>query len=293
MMDGSKRWSWLAVVVLLALLGSAPMARPAQALTQQQSFPTGTVVGLQGTPHLWIAGDDGTLHWAGDTRALAARTVFWNTRVDLPIDRLRTYRTGDPYLSTGLLKIGEPIYLPKWEVGQATPTLFHIQSIPDVEIFGINADNYGRFVLDRDAWQARYGFNPDTLPRGELPPAVGPGPGPTATPAPGPTATPTARLDARLDSREQIGDGEFRYRFVLDSTVPRARLFARVDAEQWICSPDCTDTRRIQEERREIGQANDQGRLEWEHTHLAFKGSSFYFSDEFGNQVTVGVGDDL
>ena len=44
------------------------LAVPVQA---QGVFSHGTVIALQGTPHLWIAGDQGVLHWAGDTRALA------------------------------------------------------------------------------------------------------------------------------------------------------------------------------------------------------------------------------
>ena len=50
---------------------------------------------------------------------------------------------GDPWLSSGLPKIGEPIYLSKWEDSDPAPTLLHIQSIADVELFvdGIRVNN--------------------------------------------------------------------------------------------------------------------------------------------------------
>ena len=41
-----------------------------------------------------------------------------------------------------------------------------------VELFGINATNYGQFVLERPAWEQRYGFDASTLPRAELQPAA-------------------------------------------------------------------------------------------------------------------------
>ena len=75
---------------------------------------------------------------------------------------------GDPWLSAGLLKDGDPIYLVKWEHDWERPKLLHIQSIRDVEIFGINAENYGRFVLDKPTWEARYGLSADSLVREPL-----------------------------------------------------------------------------------------------------------------------------
>jgi hypothetical protein len=132
----------------------------------------GTVVALRGTPHLWIAGADGALHWAGDTRALAGQPVDWGSRVEVDATALRAARLGDPFLSAGLVRRGGPIYLAKWEQGQAQPTLLHVQSIGDLALFGITGDNYGRFVLEEPAWNQRYGFTAATLPTGELQPAV-------------------------------------------------------------------------------------------------------------------------
>lgn len=94
------------VAVLLVLLLTA---------AAQDSPAPGAVVGLAGTPHLWIADDRGVLHWSGDTRALAGRFVNWNDRREVSLTELVAYPIGDPWLSAGLLKKGDPIYLVKWE----------------------------------------------------------------------------------------------------------------------------------------------------------------------------------
>jgi hypothetical protein len=135
----------------------------------------GAVVTLRGTPHLWIADEQGTLHWAGDTRALAGRAVDWGTKRDVGATELRALRRGDPWLSAGLVKIGDPIYFVKWETGEARPTLLHIRGIADLELFGIDATNYGAFVLEPAAWEQRYGMGVAGLPRGELAAALAPG----------------------------------------------------------------------------------------------------------------------
>jgi hypothetical protein len=108
----------------------------------------------------------------GDTRALAAQPVDWGSRVEVDAPALRAARLGDPYLSAGLVRRGGPIYLAKWEQGQAQPTLLHVQAIGDLALFGITGDNYGRFVLEEPAWNQRYGFTAATLPTGELQPAA-------------------------------------------------------------------------------------------------------------------------
>ena len=90
---------------------------------------------------------------------------------------------GDPWLSAGLLKDGDPIYLVKWETEWPLPQLLHIQSIKDVELFGIDGSNYGNFVIDRPAWEARYGIDAAGLQRGVLASAV-PATTPTPTPVP-------------------------------------------------------------------------------------------------------------
>jgi hypothetical protein len=135
---------------------------------QQGSFPSGAVVALQGTPHLWIADESGMLHWGGDTRALQGRRVDWSTRVEVSLDTLKTLRRGDPYLSAGLLKDGEPIYLVKWETSETVPRLLHVQCIADVELFGINERNYATLVIDRPDWERQFGIQASTLQKAEL-----------------------------------------------------------------------------------------------------------------------------
>jgi hypothetical protein len=176
----------LLLLCSLTLLDSGQVwsARPVADTT----FPPGAVINLEGTPHLWIADQNGVLHWGGDTRALQGQTIDWNTRIAVSLDTLMTVPLGDPWLSAGLLKDGTPIYLVKWETTDAVPHLLHIQCIHDVEIFGINEKNYGKFVLDRDQWEAQYKIPVSTLQRGELPSAGCPDNGPTVTPTP--TQTP-------------------------------------------------------------------------------------------------------
>lgn len=75
--------------------------------------------------------------------------------------------------------------------------LLHIQSIKDVEFFGINSSNYGKFVLDTATWEARYGLSVATLERAELAAVVTPG-------ADGTRVVPTvAPEDATLTRRQR------------------------------------------------------------------------------------------
>src|SRR5437016_227566 len=144
------------LIFLLSATNLAPLDQTVAAAPSAESvFTVGAVVGLQGTPHLWIADEVGVLHWGGDTRALRNRFVDWSARVDVSLDTLKTLTRGDPYLTAGLLKDGEPIYLVKWETEESVPRLFHIQCIADVELFGIKTENYLNFVIDRPNWEAR------------------------------------------------------------------------------------------------------------------------------------------
>lgn len=135
----------------------------------------GTPIFLRNTPHVYVVGDDSMLHWAGDTRALEGRTVLWDKRRTWDystVVRQKRLPLSDPWLSAGLLKDGDPIYLVKWEHNWEYPKLLHIPSIHDVEVFGITAANYGRMVLDVPTWEARYGIPVNTLERDTLPPAT-------------------------------------------------------------------------------------------------------------------------
>jgi hypothetical protein len=130
------------------------------------------VLQLRGTSHLWFVDEFGVLHWGGDTRAIAGREINWNSTRELSLSELLARPIGDPWLSAGLVKIGDPIYLVKWEANQATPILLHIQSIADVQIFGINSTNYGSFVYDAAEWEQRFGFSLASLVRATLPRAT-------------------------------------------------------------------------------------------------------------------------
>ena len=188
------------LLVALAVMASVFVA-VGPAAQAQGPFAHGAVVALQGTPHLWLADAQGVLHWGGDTRALAGRHVNWSDRTEVSLAHLRTLPVGDPWLSAGLLKYGDPIYLVKWETDWARPRLFHIQSIADVELFGINGSNYGAFVLDRATWEARYGMSAADLERAVLPAAV------PAEPPPAPTPTLPDHPDAALVRDTAIARG--------------------------------------------------------------------------------------
>jgi hypothetical protein len=158
----------IVIVALVAgLLPSAVAAAPAAQLA------AGAVVALRGTPHIWIVGSDGLLHWGGDTRALDGKSINWNAKTEVALEQLRGMRIGDPWLSAGLLKSGDPIYLVKWESDWNAPQLLHIQSITDVELFGISGANYGQMVIDQSTWEARYRFSAGALTRGVLASASG------------------------------------------------------------------------------------------------------------------------
>ena len=146
-----------------AAFGPVPRAR---GLTLGGPFATGAVVALQDAPDLWVAGDDGKLHWAGDTRSLSNKRVDWSNRTEITFDQLYAFYDGgligDPWLSAGLVKIGNPIFFVKWEADQQ-PELFYISSIDSLRYMGVGPDNYGQLVLDRAAWEARYGLDTSTL----------------------------------------------------------------------------------------------------------------------------------
>ncbi|MBM2811986.1 MAG: hypothetical protein HW416_2745, partial [Chloroflexi bacterium] len=154
-----------AVLSMLLITGSLLSSKSASA---QCSFAPGTPIQLVGTPHLFIVDDQGVLHWGGDTRSLAGRVINWADQCAVNLSQLTAAPRGDPWLSSGLPKIGDPIYLSKWEDTEAAPTLLHIQSIADVELFGINTANYGNFILERGPWEQRFGFSVASLRLGPL-----------------------------------------------------------------------------------------------------------------------------
>ncbi len=168
---------WPRRTLLAGGISVLALSRSAKA---QSALKHGTVVQLDTTPHIWVADWQGVLHWAGDTRALQGRHVDWSRHRHVWLHTLEGnylqrgygYQVGDPWLSLGLLKDGDPIYLPKWETNWAVPKLYHILNIRDVELFGINETNYGKFVIDRTEWERRHGFDVNILERHSLPSTV-------------------------------------------------------------------------------------------------------------------------
>ena len=99
---GATARRWVApVLLLLALIllalpeglsrSSSLAFSPAHPVAAQGacgSLPLGGVVRLAGTPHLFVCGADGRMHWGGDTRALAQQVeagapIVWGTLTDL------------------------------------------------------------------------------------------------------------------------------------------------------------------------------------------------------------------
>ena len=272
-MRSSRRY----VAALALLFAFAPFAAPALAgPTPQQLATAASVVALSGTPHLWIADEQGVLHWGGDTRALAGKSINWSDQQQVTLDQLRAFRIGDPWLSAGLLKLGDPIYLVKWETTDASPTLLHIQSIQDVELFGINGGNYGALVLDQIAWESRFRMSAAGLARGVLASAV-----PSAA-AQRATATAAPRLVARIVDVRHVNyaAGTIENEIEITGATPNRRLNVRLEATEWECSPLCTGYRAIKWGPRETpNMADSTGKLIFTDQHFTYKGYTYYFED--------------
>lgn len=287
-----KRLSMLMALVGLLLAGALAQAAP------NPQFAAGAVVGLAGTQHVWVADEAGVLHWAGDTRALAGRSVNWAARINLTLDQLRAMRIGDPWLSAGMLKMGDPIYLVKWESEQVTPILLHIQSIQDVELFGINGSNYSQFVMEEAAWQERFRLAPRGLPVAVLQSAVAAvaTPTPAATSTPAATATPTApSYGARIAVQQRLGPCS--WETVVEVTGLRAgqRMTVSSTHEVYNCGsggPDRRTSTATGFAARDAGVADANGVLRWRYEHSAFRSARYVFTDEAGYQVSVEQGSD-
>ena len=149
----------------------------------------------------------------------------WSNRHDVTLAELQDLPRGDPWLSAGLVKEGDPIYLMKWETTDAQPTLLHIQSIADVELFGINGSNYGRFVRGRQEWEQIYQLSLEGVARGQLPPLVGGAvtlaPAPPEQPTTEPTSLPSGELQ-RL-TLEELRNAAYHVP-LLDPADPAIRL---------------------------------------------------------------------
>jgi hypothetical protein len=254
-------------------------ARPALAAPAAQGLAAGAVVALAGTPHLFVADERGELHWAGDTRALAGRTVAWNTRQEVSLEQLRGMRRGAPWLSAGLLKMGEPIYLVKWESDWAQPQLLRIQNIADVSLFGIDESNYGQLVLDETTWRQRFPFDPNALTKGTLSAATGV-----------PTAAPAATLVARRTQQYVGANGRAVHEVEITGATPGTRLQVRGTYDQ--ADVDFQGTRLGSSTKHtfgpeDAGPVTPQGTLRWRREHPIYTGAIYTFTDPAGNSVSI------
>lgn len=171
--------AWISVGIVTGLASYASITAVQAAPVEQEALPKGSVVALQGTPHLWIADEQGILHWAAGTRALTGREVDWTSRREVTLEVLQRLPRGDPWLPAGLLRDGDALYLVTWDTEDPAPVLLLIPSLPDVELLGINAANLSGYVLDRADWEQRYGIETGSLLRAALAPAPAPeAPGP-------------------------------------------------------------------------------------------------------------------
>ena len=278
----AKKASLAAGLSLSLSLAAMTAATPVLAEPAAQVPIAGAVVGLAGTPHLWVADALGTLHWAGDTRALAGKNVQWGNRSEVNLAQLQGMRRGDPWLTAGLLKSGDPIYFVKWESNQAAPQMLHIQSILDVELFGINSANYGMMVLDEIAWERAYPFDFETLVKGILPAATS---GTTVTPVPAPMpATITLHVARAEQYRNTAGES------VHEVDVTGAMAGTRLQVSG---TYDMGETQGLTFGPEDAGAVNAAGTLTWRRTHPTYSGARYTFTDPSGPSVTVTFNGDV
>ena len=75
----NSKFTHTILIIMLSVISIVSFSDSAEANRQLQALSSGSVVQLEGTPHLWVM-SEGVLHWAGDTRALENRYVNWSDR---------------------------------------------------------------------------------------------------------------------------------------------------------------------------------------------------------------------
>ena len=271
-----------ALAASLSLALAAGAVTPAMAEPSAQMPAAGAVVGLAGTAHLWIADTLGVLHWAGDTRALDGKNVQWGNRTEVSLSQLQGMQRGDPWLTAGLLKSSDPIYFVKWESNQAAPQMLHIQSIEDVELFGINSSNYGSMVLDESAWERAYPFDFELLVKGTLPAATS-----ATVVAPAPAPMP-ATIQLHVARAEQYWNtaGESVHEVDVTGAASGARL-------QVSGTYDMDDTQSLTFGPEDAGAVGPDGTLTWRRTHPTYTGARYTFTEPSGQSVTIVFNGDI
>src|SRR5215213_5047301 len=112
-----KRSSWHALRLFLIppmalpwLVAPLPVGAetPPAVLAALPPIQPGEVISLLGNRNeLWIADDQGSLHFAGDTRALTGKAVDWSYRLLITPEAVRQLPRGEPWLSTALVVIDQ------------------------------------------------------------------------------------------------------------------------------------------------------------------------------------------
>jgi hypothetical protein len=119
--------------------------------------------------------------------------VEWGSRVEVVPEQLAGLPLGEPWLSAGMVELERAIYVPTAVGSAPEPVLLRVQSVADLQLFGVSDQNYGSVVLTPLQWEQRQPFRLDRLTRGNLPPAVSGGvplpPAPTAVAPPAPPIT--------------------------------------------------------------------------------------------------------
>jgi hypothetical protein len=155
--------SLLGLTLAGALLGPAAPALLADGDGAPPAPAAGGVLALRQTPHLWVVDAAGAAHLAADPPALAAHAAAGAPRTEVALDDLRRLPRGEPWLSLPLVRLGEFVYLPQTAADGEVPVLRLVMSAEDLHLIGVDAENYGRLVLDRQAWEARTGLRVDAL----------------------------------------------------------------------------------------------------------------------------------
>lgn len=288
--NGVRRFLGPLVVATMVLVSAVPAFAGS---SFQVAAPNGPTVSLEGTPHLWIADEEGVLHWAGDSRALEGRFVNWSDRRVVNLAQLQSYRIGDPWLSAGLFKSGDPIYLVKWESGQERPTLLHIQSIRDLECAGISGANYGNFVLDQTVWEARFGMGSASLSRGTLQSICAP---PPTAPSATATRVPLRAREVAVNKGSEVPVPTFENVIEVSGATPGERLTVRLEYEEYTCSANCTpasSTGRGRWGPIDAGPVDATGKLIYRDRHRPYKAYTYTFADTIGRTLSFDFGDDL
>jgi hypothetical protein len=180
----------------------------------------------------------------------------------------------------------------KWETNQAQPALLHIQSIADVELFGIDGSNYGRFVLSQTSWEQQFNMMAGGLTKGTLASAVAPTATATST-APSGTVTPTpSPLKLREVAVEQGENNSIKNTIEVTGAPPGRRLKVSAELTEWICSPSCDSTRTDKWGPLETGPTDSGGRLIYTDEHFLYKDYTYTFEDVNGNKATITFKDD-